>query len=84
MPAPDPDQRVEQSIEELVAREHELRDHAEGRGLTGDERTELHDLEVRLDQLWDLLRRRRASRAAGGDGSQRDLRDPGTVEGYEQ
>ena len=43
-----------------VAREHELRRHAEGQGLSADEEAELHRLEVRLDQLWDLLRRRRA------------------------
>lgn len=80
----DPDQRVEQDIESLVAREHELRGHAEGRGLSAEERTELDHPQVRLDQLWDLLRRRRATRAAGGDPSAEPVRDESTVENYKQ
>ena len=80
----DPDQSVENHIDALVDREHELRRHAEGHGLTADETAELHDLEVRLDQLWDLLRRRRAARGAGHDPSAEAVRDPDTVEGYEQ
>lgn len=80
----DPDQRVEDGIEGLIAREHELRQHAEGRGLTEAEQTELRELEVKLDQLWDLLRRRRAIRAAGGDPSTETVRGEGTVENYRQ
>jgi hypothetical protein len=44
----------------------------------------LHELEVHLDQLWDLLRQRRARRAAGLDPDGAETRDPGTVEGYRQ
>jgi Protein of unknown function (DUF2630) len=80
----DPDQRVEDNIESLIAREHELRDHAAGRGLTEEEQAEQRALEVRLDQLWDLLRRRRALRAAGADPSQADVRPEDVVEHYEQ
>jgi ribosomal protein S15P/S13E len=82
--AQDPDQQVEDDIETLIAREHELRGHAEGRGLDEAEQAELHRLEVRLDQLWDLLRRRRALRAAGQDPSGAELRDEDTVENYRQ
>jgi hypothetical protein len=82
--APDPDQAVEDGIDGLIAREHELRRHAEGRGLTGQEQTELHRLEVRLDQLWDLLRRRRALRSAGQDPKDAQLRSEDAVEHYEQ
>ena len=82
--AADPDQRVEDHIETLIAREHELRQHAERRGLSEDEQRQLGELQVRLDQLWDLLRRRRAAREAGSDASLETVRDPGTVEGYEQ
>ena len=66
----DPDQAVEDGIEQLIAREHELRSHAEGRGLSEEEQAEQRALEVRLDQLWDLLRRRRALRDAGEDPEQ--------------
>jgi hypothetical protein len=82
--ASDPDQRVEDDIETLVAREHELREHHAGRGLTAEEQTELEALQVRLDQLWDLLRQRRARRAAGEDPADASVRDEDTVEGYEQ
>jgi Protein of unknown function (DUF2630) len=80
----DPDQPVEDNIEALIEREHELRHHAEGRGLTEEEAAEQRGLEVRLDQLWDLLRRRRALRAAGEDPSQADVRPEDVVEHYEQ
>jgi hypothetical protein len=80
----DPDQRVEDGIEGLIAREHQLRQHAEGRGLSDDEQAELRELEVKLDQLWDLLRQRRAIRAAGGDPASAAVRDESTVENYRQ
>jgi Protein of unknown function (DUF2630) len=82
--ASDPDQNVEDRIEPLIEREHELRRHAGGRGLNEAEQAELQRLEVRLDQLWDLLRRRRAMRASGQDPSSAALRDEDTVEHYEQ
>jgi hypothetical protein len=84
MASGDPDQRVENNIEALIEREHELRHHAEGRGLSDEEREELERLEVRLDQLWDVLRRRRAARESGGDPSREQLRDADTVEHYRQ
>jgi hypothetical protein len=80
----DPDQLVEDNIEALIEREHELRHHAEGRGLSEGEAAEQRALEVRLDQLWDLLRRRRALRAVGEDPSQADVRPEDVVEHYEQ
>jgi Protein of unknown function (DUF2630) len=84
MAAQDPDQRVENRIETLISREHELRGHAEGRGLSDEEHEELRQLEIRLDQLWDLLRRRRATRESGGDPAREQLRDADTVEHYRQ
>jgi hypothetical protein len=80
----DPDQPIEDGIEALIAREHELREHHEGRGLTDDETRELETAQVRLDELWDLLRQRRALREAGRDPGDASPRDPETVENYEQ
>jgi hypothetical protein len=81
----DPDQSVENGIERLVEREHELRGrHADGGGLSDEEHAELQRLEVKLDQLWDLLRRRRAMRAAGQDPRDAQLRSEDVVEHYEQ
>jgi Protein of unknown function (DUF2630) len=84
MSTTDPDQPIENGIEALIAREHELREHHEGRGLTDAEAAELKASEVRLDELWDLLRQRRALRDAGRDPDDASLRDPATVENYEQ
>ena len=80
----DPDQAVEDRIETLIDREHELRRHAEGRALTDEEQQELQALEVRLDQLWDLLRQRRALRAAGADPGGAQIRSEDVVEHYRQ
>jgi hypothetical protein len=44
----------------------------------------LKDLEIRLDQLWDLLRQRRARREMGENPDEANLRPPETVEGYQQ
>jgi ribosomal protein S15P/S13E len=82
--AQDPDQRVEDDIEGLIAREHELRRHAEGRRLDAAEQAELHRLDVRLDQLWDLLRQRRAARASGHVSESVSERTEDVVEHYEQ
>jgi hypothetical protein len=80
----DPDQAVEDRIEQLIEREHALRGHAEGRGLTDEEQAELRAAEVRLDQLWDLLRQRRARREFGQDPDEATSRDPSVVERYLQ
>jgi Protein of unknown function (DUF2630) len=79
------DEDVLAGIQQLAAEEHELYDrHATGKPLTDDERVRLKDLEVRLDQCWDLLRQRRARREFGQDPSTSEVRDPSTVEGYRQ
>jgi hypothetical protein len=70
-------------IDELVAEEHELRTkHAAGDVSNEDERTRLQALEVELDQVWDLLRQRRAKREFGEDPEAAESRSPETVEGY--
>jgi len=80
------DQDLIARIHQLVADEHELEQRAvtEGDGLAGDDKTRLHDLEVQLDQCWDLLRQRRARRHAGVDPDAATLRPESTVEHYLQ
>jgi hypothetical protein len=78
------DQEILERIERLVDEEHRLMHAHEAEGLSDDEHQRMRDLEVRLDQLWDLLRQRRARRAAGLDPETASQRDPLTVEDYEQ
>jgi Protein of unknown function (DUF2630) len=68
----------------LVQEEHVLERQAAGGGLDGDQQDRLRDLEVQLDQCWDLLRQRRARRDAGLDPNDAQVRPEGTVEGYLQ
>jgi hypothetical protein len=76
------DQDVLSSINQLAHEEHELFEK-ESRGETSEEERErLRDLEVRLDQCWDLLHQRRARRNAGLDPNEAQVRDETTVEGY--
>ena len=78
------DQELIKEIDDLVDEERSLHEHGVGRGLTDDEQTRLGAVEVRIDQLWDLLRRRHARRRAGDDPELEQLRDAGTVEHYQQ
>jgi hypothetical protein len=78
------DRDVVRRIGELADEEHELERTHIGTGLTDDDRARLHDIEVALDQCWDLLRQRRARRAAGQDVDQATVRPESTVEGYRQ
>jgi Protein of unknown function (DUF2630) len=76
------DTDVTSRINQLAAEEHELFQR-EGRGEASDhDRERLAELQVQLDQWWDLLHQRRARRAAGEDPDQATIRDEGTVEGY--
>jgi hypothetical protein len=71
-------------IDQLVQKEHQLeREHAQT-GLSEQDRTRLGDIEVQLDQCWDLLRQRRARRNAGKDPSEAEVRAPDVVEHYQQ
>jgi Protein of unknown function (DUF2630) len=81
----DGDHEIIEHIDRLVDEEHALeRAHGEGKSLSVDEKARLRALEVQLDQLWDLLRQRRARRDAGLDPDEAAERDPSTVEGYRQ
>ena len=81
----DGDREIIEHIDRLVAEEHSLESrHHEGEALSDDEQRRLRALEVHLDQLWDLLRQRRARRDAGLDPDDASERAPDTVEGYQQ
>ena len=72
-------------IDELVAEEHQLRSrHRSGEGLTDAERDRMGELEVQLDQAWDLLRQRRAKAEFGDDPDNAEERPAGEVETYLQ
>ncbi len=77
------DSELVQRIGQLVDEEHRLERTGAG-GLGQDERRRLRDLEVALDQCWDLLRQRRARRGAGLDPEDVAVREPGVVEDYRQ
>jgi hypothetical protein len=78
------DDALHERINALVEEEHELRERHAGQGLDDRERARLREVEVQLDQTWDLLRRRSARREAGQDPSTEAERDASTVEGYLQ
>ena len=62
------DREILDCIRGLVAQEHHLREARDRGELSEDvETSRLAELEDSLDQMWDLLRRRRAMRTAGLD-----------------
>jgi hypothetical protein len=70
-------------IHELVEEERELRERLQRKEISADEEhARLRNLEVQLDQCWDLLRQRRALRETGGDPREAKVRPPDEVEGY--
>ncbi len=78
------DAELVRRIENLVEEEHRLeREHA-GEGLDEAGRRRLRDVEIQLDQAWDLLRQRRALRHAGQDPDEAEERSPEVVERYQQ
>jgi len=78
------DAEIVNRIDQLVAEEHQLeREHSAGSLPDGD-RNRLRDIEVQLDQCWDLLRQRRARRDAGQDPGEAEVRPADVVEHYQQ
>lgn len=78
------DAHIRQRIEDLVAEEHRLWDDEAAGGSSDEDAARLAQVKVTLDELWDLLRQRRALREAGQDPEAARLRDAETVEHYEQ
>jgi hypothetical protein len=76
------DESVIDRINELTHQEQELyAKEAHGQG-TEEDREQLREIGVMLDQCWDLLHQRRARRSAGMDPNEAKVRDEKTVEGY--
>ncbi len=78
------DKEVLDQIQRLVDEEHKLLEKGEDPGLEEEDRGRLRQLEVSLDQCWDLLRQRRARREFGQDPDEARVRDASTVERFQQ
>jgi hypothetical protein len=77
------DDGIHTQISELVAQERALRDQLQARTIEpAEEQQKLREIEIQLDQCWDLLRQRQARRDAGADPDGASVRPPGQVEGY--
>lgn len=78
------DSEVLTRIHSLIEEEHELRNRHVDAPLDPQSTQRLADLEVALDQCWDLLRQRRARRSAGLDPDEATARSETVVEHYQQ
>ncbi|HEY5304646.1 MAG TPA: DUF2630 family protein [Acidimicrobiales bacterium] len=78
------DNKVLQRIEALSEEELALEESHASAALSKDRHRRLHDIEVELDQCWDLLRQRRARRSAGQDPDDAQVRSETVVEQYLQ
>jgi hypothetical protein len=78
------DAEVMRRIGALVDEEHALEREAARSGPDDDSTARLRELEVALDQCWDLLRQRRARREMGDDPDDATVRPPDIVERYQQ
>ena len=82
------DAQIQTRIEALEQEEKRLRTDEEAQAEAGHtdavgvDAGRLSAIKVELDQLWDLLRQRRALRAAGRNPDDARMRDSETVERY--
>ena len=79
------DHEVLSYISELGEEERELRSNVKtGVGLAEPGKTRMRELEVQLDQCWDLLRRRKDREEYGEDPDLEQVRPADVVENYKQ
>jgi hypothetical protein len=78
------DGSILQRINELADEERGLEEAHVGEPLSPDALGRLRNIEVELDQCWDLLRQRRARRSAGQDSDEAAARSEDVVERYQQ
>jgi hypothetical protein len=71
-------------IDDLAGEEQELELSHQGVPLNDEELERLDAIQVALDQCWDLLRQRRARRAAGLGPDEAEVRPGSVVENYRQ
>lgn len=71
-------------ISKLVGEEHRLEEAHLGTRLSAEEQQRLREIEIALDQCWDLLRQRRARREFGQNPDVATARPERIVEGYQQ
>jgi Protein of unknown function (DUF2630) len=76
------DRDIIEGINGLAHEEHELFEKESRGDASTAERARLREIEINLDQLYDLLHQRRARRDAGLDPDEVQMRDPDVVEGY--
>jgi len=76
------DEDIITSINDLAHEEHQLFEKESEGMASGKERDRLKEIQVQLDQCWDLLHQRRARRSAGLDPDQAAVRPETSVEGY--
>jgi hypothetical protein len=76
------DASIHQSIDALVAEEHELWHKGESDRLGPAERARLTEITVQLDRFYDLLHQRQGLRDAGANPDRAKMRDAKTVESY--
>jgi len=76
------DEDIITRINDLAHEEHQLFEKESEGMASAKERDRLKEIQVQLDQCWDLLLQRRARRSAGLDPDQAAVRPETTVEGY--
>ncbi|HEU5375851.1 MAG TPA: DUF2630 family protein [Ktedonobacteraceae bacterium] len=78
------DLEIIKQIAVFVDEEHALVQQAQRGGLEEEKQKRMRQLEVALDQCWDLLRQRRALRSAHLNPDEAKVRDADIVEHYKQ
>ena len=79
------DSGIHEQINALVGEEKRLRDALQAHEIEpAEEQARLRDIEIQLDQCWDLLRQRRARRQYGENPDAAQVRPVNEVEGYQQ
>jgi Protein of unknown function (DUF2630) len=78
------DQEILSRIGELVDEEHRLLQLEQQNQLADPDNKRMRELEIALDQCWDLLRQRRARREFGQNPDEASARTADVIENYKQ